>query len=154
MVSASKNEVFPPSLPKPPKTSFVRDMFSDPVCSNLERLQDCWSLPPAQTRFLFSFHIPQPDSAGLFCTVFQTNHTEQLPQERELYRQRAAVPSPSPPPNTQAFLAFLEKTRDSPQQAQRLWAEIGCSVKRNSEQEAGKAVDLKAGGEWMYHRAR
>ena len=38
MVSASKNEVLPPSLPKPPKTSFVRDMFSDPVCSNLERL--------------------------------------------------------------------------------------------------------------------
>lgn len=38
MVSASKNEVFPSSLPKPPKTSFVRDMFLDPVCSNLERL--------------------------------------------------------------------------------------------------------------------
>lgn len=25
---------------------------------------------------------------------------------------------------------------------------------KNSEQEAGKAVDLKAGGEWMYHRAK
>lgn len=102
IVSASKNEAFSPTLPKPPKTLCVT-CFRILFAPFRKASRTAGPFPPAQTCFLFSIHTPQPDLAGLFCIVFQMDNTKQLPQERELQGMPEAMSPPqprAPPPPT------------------------------------------------------